>query len=221
MDRLEDLTVEDVLQLCEGMPRDMPFVEVLSHRRPSGSPGRRESSASSPGSPGSPQGSGPGFVTKMPHFKVTDGGLTVTKTGKDGEWNTLRIKPGFSVGSKAYYEFRINKLKKAVNPAVVLGLTLDNMPKDNFAGFNAFSWGYGTKYGHVYHKAADIPFAEQAKPGDVIGIMQNGPGMFVYKNGKKLGRAADLHGTGMMYGCVSLLHEGDSVTYNPNAEVPG
>eukprot|EP01059_Diplonema_ambulator_P013568 TRINITY_DN2408_c0_g1_i1.p1 TRINITY_DN2408_c0_g1~~TRINITY_DN2408_c0_g1_i1.p1 ORF type:complete len:217 (+),score=41.27 TRINITY_DN2408_c0_g1_i1:63-713(+) len=200
------MTVGEVMELCQGMDPGMPFAELVQRLT-------EDSPKSGPKRKGSDGGIDPkgGFVTKASHFEVSGNGLVLKKVGNDGQWNTARIKPGTAVGSRKYFEFYLKKLKKLPNQQIVLGFTLESMPKDNFLGTTAFSWGYGTKYGHCYHKAADMPFAEQAKQGDTIGILMSGPAMYVYKNGKKLGRACELHGTGSIYGAVSLLHDGDVV----------
>eukprot|EP01061_Rhynchopus_euleeides_P013448 TRINITY_DN2347_c0_g2_i1.p1 TRINITY_DN2347_c0_g2~~TRINITY_DN2347_c0_g2_i1.p1 ORF type:complete len:238 (+),score=70.39 TRINITY_DN2347_c0_g2_i1:55-714(+) len=206
---LARMTVGEMQELIQGKDPSMRVVDLLSGGGPdrpvSSESARRKSSA-----PTNPDG---GFVSKSPHFDISETGLTLKKTGNDGKWNTVRIRPGSSPGTRKYYEFHLKKLKNGVNHQVVLGLTQESFPKDNFLGTTAFSWGYGAKYGHAYHKAADMPFAEQARQGDVIGILMAWPQMLVYKNGKKLGKACDLHATGdgLIYGAVSLLHEGDTV----------
>ena len=210
---LSRMTVQDVMDACRNADPNAPFTSVFSGGSPSESPKARKASG-----PMDPLG---GFVTKAPYFEVSHGGLSLKKVGNDGKWNTARLKPGVGIGSRKYWEFTLKKLKRAVNQQIVLGLTLENMPKDNFLGTSAFSWGYGSKYGHVYHKGADIDFAEQCKQGDVIGILMSGPAMYVYKNGKKLGKAgfADLQGSGEIYGAVSLLNDGDHVVVR-HAEPP-
>ena len=200
----ERMTVGEVMALCEGKDPAMLLTDVLPrNEEPKGDPVRRKSSAVT-----NPDG---GFVSKSPHFDISESGLTIKKVSNDGKWNTARVKPGCSPGTRRYFEFHLKKLKQKTNHEVVLGLTHESFPKDNFLGTTAFSFGYGSKYGHSYHKAADMPFAEQARQGDVIGVLMNWPGMYIYKNGKKLGKACDLHGEGTMYAAVSLLHEGDCV----------
>ena len=215
---LSRLTVGDVLAMSAGKDPNMTLHELFVECKVA--PSLPSSGAGSPGPeqqarPSSAVRSDNGFSTVAKHFKVTNGGATVTKVGKDGQWNTCRVRPGVSLGYKKYFEFHLKRLKKGVNHKVVLGITQENMPKDNFLGTSAFSWGYGSQYGHVYHKAADIDFAEQAKQGDTVGVLLNGDSIIIYKNGKKLGKAPfQVHGTGSLFGAVSLLHEDDCVTYS-------
>jgi len=152
------------------------------------------------------------------NVKLSEDRLTATYQTTGMQWQTVRIFPSLTQGSK-YRELKINSMSmNGFFIGVALKGVLDSAPANYYVGQFGQSWAYEGSGGSIYHNGQTTYYGGPYHAGDRIGIMVDltAGKLNFHKNGVALGDVASFNikydTKEELFACFTFYSPGDSIT---------